>query len=96
MDSTPGQDRVKGFFSSSESPRPDLLERVSTQVVVVVVVVREPFFSRDVTDLWADQRSQVRGYEDCLPHGSSFSSAAAFLPRWIRRDHFHYVLLCKH
>ena len=42
MDSTPGQDRVKGFFSSSESPRPDLLERVSTRVVVVVV--REPFF----------------------------------------------------
>jgi len=28
--------------------------------------------SCDVGDLCADQRSQVRGYEDCLPHGSSF------------------------
>ena len=37
-------------------------DRVSTQVAVVVV--RELFFSRD--DLCADQRSQVRGYEDCL------------------------------
>ena len=38
------------------------LDRVSTQVVVVVV--RELFFSCD--DLCVDQRSQVRGYEDCL------------------------------
>ena len=28
--------------------------------------------------------SQVRGYEDCLPHVSSFRPAA-FLPQWIRR-----------
>ena len=28
--------------------------------------------SCDVSDLCADQRSQVRGYEDRLPHGSSF------------------------
>ena len=34
-----------------------------------MVVVRE-LLSRDVSDLCADQRSQVRGYEDCLPHGS--------------------------
>ena len=29
-------------------------------------------FSCDDSDLCADQRSQVRGYKDCLPHGSSF------------------------
>ena len=40
-------------------------------------MVRELFF-RDVSDLCADQRSQVRGYEDCLPHDSKFSSTAAF------------------
>ena len=48
--------------------------------MVVVVVVRELFF-RDVSDLFADQRSEVRGYEDCLPHDSSFSSTAAFSPQ---------------
>ena len=38
-----------------------------------MVVVREQFFlSCDVSDLCADQRTQVRGYEDCLLHGSSF------------------------
>ena len=31
-------------------------------------------FSRDISDLCVDQRSQFRGYKDCLPHGSSFSS----------------------
>ena len=45
--------------------------------MVVVVVI----FSRDVSDLCADQRSEVRGYEDCLPHDSSFSSTAAFSPQ---------------
>ena len=29
-------------------------------------------FSCDISDLCVDQRSQVRGYEDCLPHGSRF------------------------
>ena len=56
------------------------LARVSGRVVVVVVVVRE-LFSRDVCDLCADQRSEFRGYEDCLPHDSSFSSTAAFSPQ---------------
>ena len=36
-------------------------------------------FYCDISDLCADQRSQVRGYEDCLPHGSSFLSTSAFL-----------------
>ena len=31
-------------------------------------------FSRDIGDLCVGQRSQFRGYKDCLPHGSSFSS----------------------
>ena len=39
---------------------------------MVMVVVRNYIFSCDVSDLCADQRSQVRGYEDCLLHGSSF------------------------
>ena len=65
--------------------------RVSGRVVVVVVVVRRLFF-RDVSDLCADQRSEVRGYEDCLPHDSRFSSTAVFSPQWIRRDHF--TLFC--
>ena len=38
-----------------------------------MVMVRElTVFSCDISDLCAGQRSQVRGYEDCLPHGSSF------------------------
>ena len=50
-------------------PLPILVERVGREVVVV----REPFsLVTSVTDLCADQRSQVRGYEDCFPHGSSF------------------------
>ena len=54
-------------FSFTGPTQWNSLERVSTPVVVVVVVV-----SCDVSDLCADQRSQVRGYEDCLPHGPSF------------------------
>ena len=53
-------------------------------------------FSCDISNLCADQRSQVRGYKDCLPHGSSLTSTAVFLPQWIRRDHFHLILLHKH
>ena len=63
--------------SARDTPLSPLTQRVSTRGVVV----RELFFSRDVNDLCADQRSQVRGYEDCLPHGSSFSSTAAFSPQ---------------
>ena len=70
---------------------PSVIERVSTQVVVV----RELFY-HDISDLCAEQRSLVRGYKDCLPHCSSFSSTAAFLPQWICRDHLHFILLCKH
>ena len=52
-------------------------ERVSTRVVVVVVGT---IFSHDVSNLCVYQRSK-RGYENCLPHDSSFSSTAAFLPQ---------------
>ena len=40
--------------------------------------------SCDVRDLCADQRSQVKGYEDCLPHGSSFRLL-------LRSDHTGFV-----
>ena len=35
---------------------------------------------------------EVRGYKDCLPHDSGFSSTAAFSPQWNRRDHL--TLFC--
>ena len=53
-------------------------ERVSTRVVVVVVGT---IFSQYVSNLCAYHRSQVRGYENWLPHDSNFSSTAAFLPQ---------------
>ena len=58
-----------------------IIVRVSTRVVVVVVVVRELFSLVTSAFLCADQRSQVRCYEDCLPHDSVFSSTAAFSPQ---------------
>ena len=51
-----------------------VLARVSGRVVVVVV--RE-LFSLMTSAICV----RVRGYEDCLPHDSSFSSTAAFLPQ---------------
>ena len=35
-------------------------------------------FSRDISDLCVDQRPQVRGYKDCLPHGSCFCLLLCF------------------
>ena len=37
----------------------------------------------------AGHRSEVT--KIVLPHGSGFSSTAAFLPQWIRRDHFLFI-----
>ena len=52
------------------------LARVSGRVVAVVVVVRE-LFSLVASAICV----RVRGYEDCFPHDSSFSSTAAFSPQ---------------
>ena len=61
-----------------------------------MVVIRELFSLVTSAIFCADQRSQVRGYEDCLRGFLKFSSTAAFLPQWIHREHFHFILLCKH
>ena len=53
-----------------------IIARVSGRVVVVVVVVRE-LFSLVTSAICV----RVRGYEDCLPHDSSFSSTAVFSPQ---------------
>ena len=56
------------------------LVRVSTRVVVVVVVVRE-LFSLVMSAICVRIRGRGQRYEDCLPHDSSFSSTAAFSPQ---------------
>ena len=53
--------------------RCEILVRVSTRVVVV----RE-LFSLVTSAICGVSEVEVRGYEDCLPHDSSFSSTAAF------------------
>ena len=67
------------------------LARVTGRVVVAVVVVRELFSVGRQRFVCG---SEVNGYEDSLPHDSSFSStaAAAFSPQGIRRDHL--TLFC--
>ena len=62
-----------------------IIVRVSGRVVVVVV--RE-LFSLVTSAICV----RIRGYEDCLPHDSGFSSTAAFSPQSIHRDHL--TLFC--
>ena len=57
-----------------------IVVRVSTRVIVVVVVVRE-LFSLVTSAICVRIRGRGQRYEDCLPHDSSFSSAAAFSPQ---------------
>ena len=65
--------RLDSQCSGDREEESSTLNRVKTWVVAVMVVVRNwTIFSCDVSDLCADQRSRVRGYEDCLPHGPSF------------------------
>ena len=65
--------RLDSQCSGDREKESSTLNWVKTRVVVVMVVDRNwTIFSCDVIDLCADQRSRVRGYEDCLPHGPSF------------------------
>jgi len=73
------------------------LERVSSRVVVVVVVVRKLFSL--VTSVIC---VQIRSHRSCYKLRGlfttqlKFSFTSAFLPQWIRGDHFHFILLRKH
>ena len=55
-----------------------IIARVSGRVVVAVVVVRELFSVGRQRFVCG---SEVKGYEDCLPHDSNISSTSAFLPQ---------------
>ena len=68
-------------------------DRVKTRVVAVVV--RELLFPCGVSDLFVDQRSQVRGNNNSLPLSFRFSSTAVFLTEWIRNT-ISMLPSCKH
>ena len=63
------------------------LERVSARVVVVVVVVRE-LFSLVLSVICVRIEVTGQSLRRLFTTWLNFSSTAAFLPQWLRRDNF--------
>ena len=65
-------------------------------MVMVVVMVLFSLVTSAICVRISGHRLEVTRVIHYIRIWLKFLSAAAFLPQWIRRDHFHFILLCKY